>query len=72
MLLCIPLQGLPNVFTGMTFYLPGELADHDKVKRFVIAYDGDVVDDVDRASATHVVSAGKASQVSTAGSSKRT
>ncbi|XP_072174612.1 DNA ligase 3-like, partial [Diadema setosum] len=57
-----PHKGLPNVFTGMTFYIPDEVKDSVKLKRFVIAYDGDVVDETSKSSATHLVTDGKASK----------
>ena len=56
-------QGLPNVFTGMVMYIPGEVKDHEKLQRFVIAYDGDVIDEASKSQATHIVGDGKTSDV---------
>ncbi|KAJ8022059.1 DNA ligase 3 [Holothuria leucospilota] len=48
-------KGLPNVFSGMTLYIPAGTKHEAKLKRYVIAYDGDVVDEIGKSNATHVV-----------------
>lgn len=51
--------GLPpfmsNVFTDMKFHIAPDVRDFEKMKRYVIAYDGDIVEDYDISSATHIV-----------------
>ena len=51
-------QHLPDVFTGMKFHLPQSLPDHTELKRYIVAFDGDVTPDFDQSSATHVVMGG--------------
>ncbi|XP_071841382.1 DNA ligase 3-like isoform X2 [Apostichopus japonicus] len=47
--------GLPNVFTGMVIHVPKGTQHEEKLKRYIIAYDGDAVDDLGKSNATHVV-----------------
>ncbi|XP_041479664.1 DNA ligase 3-like [Lytechinus variegatus] len=63
-----PSKGLPNVFTGMVVYIPVEVKDNEKLQRYVIAYDGDVVDKASKSQATHVVRESKASENGTSSS----
>ncbi|XP_077998506.1 DNA ligase 3-like [Glandiceps talaboti] len=46
---------LPDVFTGMQIYLPNTTPKYEQLKRFVIAYDGDIVADYDKDTASHIV-----------------
>lgn len=47
---------LKDIFTGKTFYVPSHLADRRKLERYIIAYNGDVLDTSDFSSrATHVI-----------------
>ena len=47
-LLRIPPQGLANIFSGLSIYLPKTIADYYKLKRYVVAYDGDVLTDFNK------------------------
>ncbi|NWQ61463.1 DNLI3 ligase, partial [Neopipo cinnamomea] len=46
---------LLDIFTGVRLYLPPSVRDFDKLRRYFIAYDGDLVTEFDTASATHVI-----------------
>ncbi|XP_020612106.1 DNA ligase 3-like isoform X2 [Orbicella faveolata] len=46
---------LKDVFRGLTIFLSKDLEDLAKLKRYVIAYDGDLVEEFEKASATHIV-----------------
>lgn len=46
---------LPSIFGGLKFYVPGSLNDSAKLRRYIVAYDGDLVESFDRKNATHVV-----------------
>ena len=48
-------QNLPDVFVGMKFYLPSSLPNRDQLYRYIIAYDGEVVPDYEKDSASHIV-----------------
>ncbi|XP_072445527.1 DNA ligase 3 [Chiloscyllium punctatum] len=48
-------QTLLNIFTGVKLYLPTSVQDYSKLRRYFIAYDGDLVTEYDLATATHVV-----------------
>ncbi|XP_022085530.1 DNA ligase 3-like [Acanthaster planci] len=50
-----PAKGLANIFSGLSVYLPKTIADYYKLKRYVVAYDGDVLTDFNKANATHFV-----------------
>ncbi|NXA35384.1 DNLI3 ligase, partial [Eudromia elegans] len=57
-LCCIHLhsvQVLLDIFTGVKLYLPPSVKDFDRIRRYFIAYDGDLVQEFDAASATHVI-----------------
>lgn len=57
-LLLIPfhnMQTLLDIFTGVKLYLSPSVKDFDKIRRYFIAYDGDLVPEFDTASATHVI-----------------
>ncbi|XP_078374052.1 DNA ligase 3-like isoform X2 [Oculina patagonica] len=49
-------KGLNDVFQGLTIFLSKDLEDLAKLKRYIIAYDGDLVEEFDKDSATHIVS----------------
>ncbi|XP_064324104.1 DNA ligase 3 isoform X1 [Phalacrocorax carbo] len=46
---------LLDIFTGVKLYLSPSVKDFDKIRRYFIAYDGDLVAEFDTASATHVI-----------------
>ncbi|NXJ81434.1 DNLI3 ligase, partial [Trogon melanurus] len=46
---------LLDIFTGVKLYLAPSVKDFDKIRRYFIAYDGDLVPEFDVASATHVI-----------------
>ncbi|NXK81933.1 DNLI3 ligase, partial [Amazona guildingii] len=46
---------LLDIFTGVKLYLSPSVKDFDKIQRYFIAYDGDLVTESDTASATHVI-----------------
>ncbi|NXL48686.1 DNLI3 ligase, partial [Podilymbus podiceps] len=46
---------LLDIFTGVKLYLSPSVKDFDKIRRYFIAYDGDLVPEFDTASATHVI-----------------
>lgn len=46
---------LLDIFTGVKLYLPETLPDFAKLKRYYLAYDGDLVPEYDSHSATHML-----------------
>ncbi|XP_038060939.1 DNA ligase 3-like [Patiria miniata] len=50
-----PIKGLANIFSGVSIYMPKTIADYYKLKRYVVAYDGDVLTEFNKANATHFV-----------------
>ncbi|XP_074528275.1 DNA ligase 3 [Halichoeres trimaculatus] len=46
---------LLDIFSGVKLFLPGSVQDFDKLRRYFVAYDGDLVPDYDAASATHTL-----------------
>uniref|UniRef100_A0A8C5CWP8 DNA ligase n=1 Tax=Gadus morhua TaxID=8049 RepID=A0A8C5CWP8_GADMO len=54
-LVVLPLQTLLDIFTGVKLFLPPATDDHDKLRRYFVAYDGDLVPEYDAASATHTL-----------------
>ncbi|XP_010720052.2 DNA ligase 3 [Meleagris gallopavo] len=46
---------LLDIFTGVKLYLSPSVKDFNKIRRYFIAYDGDLVSEYDTASATHVI-----------------
>nr|XP_056720864.1 DNA ligase 3 [Euleptes europaea] len=48
-------QTLLDIFTGVKLYLPPSVEDFSKIRRYFVAYDGDLVQEFDTASATHVM-----------------
>ncbi|KAM6242051.1 DNA ligase 3 isoform 1-T1 [Porphyrio hochstetteri] len=48
-------QMLLDIFTGVRLYLSPSVKDFDRLRRYFIAYDGDLVPEFDTASATHVI-----------------
>uniref|UniRef100_A0A3Q1FL52 BRCT domain-containing protein n=1 Tax=Acanthochromis polyacanthus TaxID=80966 RepID=A0A3Q1FL52_9TELE len=53
--LLFPLQTLLDIFSGVKLFLPASVQDFDKLRRYFVAYDGDLVPDYDAASATHTL-----------------
>uniref|UniRef100_A0A673HC40 DNA ligase n=1 Tax=Sinocyclocheilus rhinocerous TaxID=307959 RepID=A0A673HC40_9TELE len=49
------LQTLLDIFTGVKLYLPESVQDFEKLRRYFIAYDGDLAPEYDSASATHTL-----------------
>uniref|UniRef100_A0A673BQY7 DNA ligase n=1 Tax=Sphaeramia orbicularis TaxID=375764 RepID=A0A673BQY7_9TELE len=48
-------QTLLDIFSGVKLFLPVSVQDFDKLRRYFVAYDGDLVPDYDAASATHTL-----------------
>ncbi|XP_050934724.1 LOW QUALITY PROTEIN: DNA ligase 3 [Lates calcarifer] len=46
---------LLDIFSGVKLFLPVSVQDFDKLRRYFVAYDGDLVPDYDTASATHTL-----------------
>ncbi|NXG19064.1 DNLI3 ligase, partial [Grallaria varia] len=46
---------LLDIFTGVRLYLPRSVKDFERLRRYFIAYDGDLVTELDVASATHII-----------------
>ncbi|XP_026068153.1 DNA ligase 3 [Carassius auratus] len=46
---------LLDIFTGVKLYLPESMQDFEKLRRYFLAYDGDLVPEFDTASATHTL-----------------
>lgn len=46
---------LLDIFTGVKLYLPESVKDFEKLRRYFLAYDGDLVPEFDSASATHTL-----------------
>uniref|UniRef100_A0A8C7W2T8 DNA ligase n=1 Tax=Oncorhynchus mykiss TaxID=8022 RepID=A0A8C7W2T8_ONCMY len=51
---CSP-QTLLDIFSGVKLVLPDSVQDHTKLRRYFVAYDGDLVPEYDAASATHTL-----------------
>lgn len=51
----VHLSGLPDVFSGVKLYLPPSVPDVDVLRRYFIAYDGDLVEDDEVSSANIAV-----------------
>ncbi|CAG0920210.1 unnamed protein product, partial [Notodromas monacha] len=50
-------RGLHNVFSGMSFHVPEDIPDRNKLVRYIVAYDGELLEGKDSASrATHILS----------------
>uniref|UniRef100_A0A8C6PV34 DNA ligase n=1 Tax=Nothobranchius furzeri TaxID=105023 RepID=A0A8C6PV34_NOTFU len=62
-------QTLLDIFSGIKLFLPVSVHDCDKLRRYFVAYDGDLVPDYDPTSATHTLAEpeedSKAQKVST-------
>ncbi|NXQ27383.1 DNLI3 ligase, partial [Alaudala cheleensis] len=54
-LFLLPQQPLLDIFTGVRLYLPPSVQDFARLRRYFIAFDGDLVPEFDTASATHVL-----------------
>ncbi|KAM5273126.1 DNA ligase 3 isoform 5-T5 [Ctenodactylus gundi] len=50
-----PGKVLPDIFTGVRLYLPPSTPDFSRLRRYFVAFDGDLVQEFDLASATHVL-----------------
>uniref|UniRef100_A0A452UNU8 DNA ligase n=1 Tax=Ursus maritimus TaxID=29073 RepID=A0A452UNU8_URSMA len=48
-------QVLLDIFTGVRLYLPPSTPDFSRLRRYFVAFDGDLVQEFDMASATHVL-----------------
>ncbi|KAI8516931.1 DNA ligase 3 [Branchiostoma belcheri] len=46
---------LPDVFCGIKLFLPSTVENYTRLRRYFVAYDGDIVPDYAMAQATHVV-----------------
>lgn len=46
---------LLDIFSGVKLFLPDSVQDFNKLRRYFVAYDGDLVPDYDAASATHTL-----------------
>uniref|UniRef100_A0A087X9E4 DNA ligase n=3 Tax=Poecilia formosa TaxID=48698 RepID=A0A087X9E4_POEFO len=46
---------LLDIFSGVKLFLPDSVQDFDRLRRYFVAYDGDLVPDYDSASATHTL-----------------
>ncbi|XP_069002021.1 DNA ligase 3 [Embiotoca jacksoni] len=46
---------LLDIFSGVKLFLPVSVQDFDKLRRYFVAYDGDLVSEYDAASATHTL-----------------
>lgn len=53
-----PKKTLLDIFTGVRLYLPPSTQDFSQLRRYFVAYNGDLVQEYDMASATHVVGSG--------------
>lgn len=52
----LPLQVLLlDIFTGVRLYLPPSTPDFSRLRRYFVAFNGDLVQEFDIASATHVL-----------------
>lgn len=49
------LQTLLDIFSGVKLYLPQGIDDYDKLYRYFVAYDGDLVPEYNAATATHTL-----------------
>ncbi|KAJ8394720.1 hypothetical protein AAFF_G00043200 [Aldrovandia affinis] len=47
---------LLDIFSGVKLFLPESVQDYEKLRRYFVAYDGDLVPDYDAGSATHTLS----------------
>ncbi|XP_006890972.1 PREDICTED: DNA ligase 3 [Elephantulus edwardii] len=57
----IPCQAkvLLDIFTGVRLYLPPSTPNFSQLRRYFVAFDGDLVQEFDMASATHVLGSGE-------------
>lgn len=46
---------LLNIFSGAKIYLPADIKDFKKLKRYIIAFDGEIVPEFNKSKATHTV-----------------
>ncbi|XP_004416856.1 PREDICTED: DNA ligase 3 [Odobenus rosmarus divergens] len=53
-----PAKVLLDIFTGVRLYLPPSTPDFSRLRRYFVAFDGDLVQEFDMASATHVLGSG--------------
>ncbi|KAK3581407.1 hypothetical protein CHS0354_016266 [Potamilus streckersoni] len=60
-------KSLMNIFSGAKIYLPSDMADFKTLKRFILAFDGDLVADFDKASATHAIVSNDSEKVECSG-----
>ncbi|CAH1775808.1 unnamed protein product [Owenia fusiformis] len=50
-----PTKKLPTVFKGMKIYLPSSVEKYKELKRYIVAFDGDIVAEFEKDTATHTV-----------------
>lgn len=50
-----PAKVLLDIFTGVRLYLPPSTPDFSRLRRYFVAFDGDLVQEFDMASATHML-----------------
>ena len=63
MTLCPSLpQTLLDIFSGVKLFLPESIPDYEKLRRYFVAYDGDLVAEYDAALATHTLADPEAGQ----------
>ncbi|GAB1605965.1 DNA ligase 3 [Argonauta hians] len=48
-------DSLPSVFQNLKIYLPESIESYKKLKRFIIAFDGEVLPEYDISNATHII-----------------
>uniref|UniRef100_A0A3P8YVT0 DNA ligase n=1 Tax=Esox lucius TaxID=8010 RepID=A0A3P8YVT0_ESOLU len=48
-------ETLLDIFSGVKLFLPDSVQDHTKLRRYFVAFDGDLVPEYDAASATHTL-----------------
>ncbi|KAF6094604.1 DNA ligase 3 [Phyllostomus discolor] len=53
-----PAKVLLDIFSGVRLYLPPSTPDFSRLRRYFVAFDGDLVQEFDVASATHVLGGG--------------
>jgi DNA ligase-3 len=48
-------QHLADVFTGLRIYLPESVEKYKELRRYIIAFDGELIKEYDVSNATHIV-----------------
>uniref|UniRef100_A0A8C9W6X6 DNA ligase n=1 Tax=Scleropages formosus TaxID=113540 RepID=A0A8C9W6X6_SCLFO len=52
---CLKVCTLLDIFSGVKLFMPESVQDYQKLRRYFVAYDGDLVADYDATSATHTL-----------------